>query len=226
MLPPGRMSQPDSERPRLSRVWANSESQAANLNTSESDSDRDGGVRVSGPGRSVSRYSLLGTATVTRYGSSSSVPEPRRAPARRPARGPPPPPGGGAAAALAGPPAGSGPTRSPSPLPARGRGVTAAPGHGQPGLRLAYVILSFNQAESESAGRARRRATSGRLPHGIYHPKSGIYHLRYIPWYIQKREMVCIMVYTIDIYHGIYHYYHGIYHYYHGIYHRYIPWYI
>jgi hypothetical protein len=64
-----------------------------------------------------------------------------------------------------------------------------------------------------------RQTASGRLPHGIYHPKSGIYHLRYIPWYIPKRKMVYIMVYTIDIYHGIYHYYHGIYH-------RYIPWYI
>jgi hypothetical protein len=61
--------------------------------------------------------------------------------------------------------------------------------------------------------------SSGRLPHGIYHPISGIYHLRYIPWYIQKRKMVYIMVYTIDIYYGINHYYHGIYH-------RYIPWYI
>jgi hypothetical protein len=64
-----------------------------------------------------------------------------------------------------------------------------------------------------------RFSASGRLPHGIYHPKSGKYHLKYIPWYIQKRKMVYIMVYTIDIYHGIYHYYHGIYH-------RYIPWYI
>jgi hypothetical protein len=67
---------------------------------------------------------------------------------------------------------------------------------------------------------ARCDTTSGRLPHGIiYHPKSGIYHLRYIPWDIQNRKMVYIMVYTIDIpmvytitiivytiyiYHGIY----------------------
>jgi hypothetical protein len=70
-------------------------------------------------------------------------------------------------------------------------------------------------AEREAAA----AAASGRLPLGIYHPKSGIYHLRYIPWYIQKREMVYIMVNTIYIYHGIYHYYHGIYH-------GYIPWYI
>jgi hypothetical protein len=40
-------------------------------------------------------------------------------------------------------------------------------------------------------------SSSGRLPHGIHHPKSGIYHLRYIPWYIQKRKMVYTMVYTI-----------------------------
>jgi hypothetical protein len=62
--------------------------------------------------------------------------------------------------------------------------------------------------------------------HGIYHPKSGIYHLRYIPWYMQNRKMVYIMVYNIDIYHGIYHYYHGVYHgIYHGIYDG-ISWYI
>jgi hypothetical protein len=61
--------------------------------------------------------------------------------------------------------------------------------------------------------------SSGRLPHGIYHPKSGLYHLKNIPWYIQNRKMVYIMVYTIDIYHGVYHYYHGMYHdIYHGIY--------
>ncbi len=65
-----------------------------------------------------------------------------------------------------------------------------------------------------------------RLPHGIYHPKSGIYHLRYMPWFIQNKKMVYIMAYTIDVYHGTYHYYHGIYHgicydsngIYHGIY--------
>jgi hypothetical protein len=74
-------------------------------------------------------------------------------------------------------------------------------------------------SEPLAAGDRRRSGASGRLPHGIYHPKSGIYHLRYIPWYIPKGKMVYIMVYTIDIYHGIYHYYHGIYH-------RYIPWYI
>jgi hypothetical protein len=41
-------------------------------------------------------------------------------------------------------------------------------------------------------------APPGRLCHGIYHPKSGILHLRCIPWYVQNRKMVLvyIMVYT------------------------------
>jgi hypothetical protein len=63
-------------------------------------------------------------------------------------------------------------------------------------------------------------SASGRLPHGIYHPKSDIYHLRYTPWYMQNRKMIYIMVYTIAIQHGVYHEYHGIYHLsYHFIYH-------
>ena len=42
--------------------------------------------------------------------------------------------------------------------------------------------------------------TFGRLRHGIYHSKSGIYHLGYVPWYIpwykQNIEMVYSLVYT------------------------------
>jgi hypothetical protein len=49
------------------------------------------------------------------------------------------------------------------------------------------------------------------VPHGIYHPKSGIYHLRYIPWYMPKSKMIYSTVYTIAIWHGIYHCNDGIY---------------
>jgi hypothetical protein len=86
-------------------------------------------------------------------------------------------------------------------------------------MKYAETCSEYAKIHVQICKKMREYATSGRLPHGIYHPKSGIYHLRYIPWYIPKRKMVYIMVYTIDIYHGIYHYYHGIYH-------RYIPWYI